>query len=236
MPGPLLTEFPPDPVRFRVIRECTERYDVGSPDAEWPNNIISNRAVVYRSGKIARKGDLVVHAVDPEELKRCQRLAVDAEVLMERTSVGMGSESGDGFQAFYIAANVGDPIPEAIDSTLIRDRFGGTLFPLVSVTVEPLDESTAWFTNVVENLAGYDEPLREEMLEPWRMMIDWFRTAPELVTSSFVTIGNPQDFEGVTANEYPAGTVIPGSVFPRLVLGLTRAGSLVGLFGYCVKT
>lgn len=236
MPGPLLTDFSPDPVRFRVIRECTESYDVGSLDAEWPNNVISNRAVVYRSGKIARRGDRVVHAVDPDELKRCQRIAVDAEVLMERTPVGMGSESGDGFQAFYIAANVGDPIPEVIDSTLIRDKFGGTLFPLVSVTVEPLAESTAWFSNVVEDLDGYEDTLREERLEPWRMMIQRFRESPELVTSSFVTIGNPQDFEGVRANEYPAGTVIPGSVFPRLVLGLTRAGSLAGLFGYCVKT
>ena len=39
-----LTHFEPDPDRLLVIRECMENYDVGSDDAEWPNNIISRKA------------------------------------------------------------------------------------------------------------------------------------------------------------------------------------------------
>ena len=35
---------------------------------------------------------------------------------------------------------------------------------------------------------------------------------------------------------YPPGTEITGCVLPRLALGLTAQGSLVGLFGYSVQT
>jgi hypothetical protein len=37
-------------------------------------------------------------------------------------------------------------------------------------------------------------------------------------------------------DELPAGTEISGCVLPRLALGLTRQGSLAGLFGYSVQT
>ena len=46
MAGQLLTNFGPDDERKAVIAECTESYDVGDAGAEWPNNIISRRAVV----------------------------------------------------------------------------------------------------------------------------------------------------------------------------------------------
>jgi hypothetical protein len=54
---------------------------------------------------------------------------------------------------------------------------------------------------------------------------------------AFIRIG---DFDALHALEskrcYPKGTEMPGSVLPRLAVGLTRSGSLVGLFGYSVQT
>jgi hypothetical protein len=45
---------------------------VATAEAEWPDNIISGLAVVYESGVIARAGETVRHAVDPDELAACR--------------------------------------------------------------------------------------------------------------------------------------------------------------------
>lgn len=131
MAGKPMTQFNRDSDRLAVIRECMEHYEVGDPNAEWPNNIISRRTVAYGSGVIARQGDSVRHAVDPDELAICRRLSADAAKVMTGVAVGMGSESTDPFRAFFNAANVDEPAPNAITEDLIRARFGGTLFPLV---------------------------------------------------------------------------------------------------------
>src|SRR5882724_8050831 len=115
MAEPTITHFDPDPERFALLRECTENYDVGNSESEWPNNILSRKTVAYGSGRIARQGDPVRHNVDPEELALCRRLSTEAAELMAGVDVGMGSESGDSIRAFYIAANADDPVPEAID-------------------------------------------------------------------------------------------------------------------------
>ena len=74
MAGEDFTHFDPDPDRLSLIRLCMDSFGVGDPGAEWPNNIISRKAVVYGSGAIARQGDAVRHHVDPAELALCQRL------------------------------------------------------------------------------------------------------------------------------------------------------------------
>lgn len=125
----LITHFDLDPVRLAPLRECMENYGIGSPDAEWPNNIISRKAVVYGSGVIAREGAPVRHNVSSEELALCKRLAGEACALMAGVTVGMGSEAGDSFHEFFIAANADDPIPDEIDEALIWSKFGGTIFP-----------------------------------------------------------------------------------------------------------
>src|SRR5688500_664220 len=88
MAGVPITQFEPDPVKRELLRACMENYDVGDAGAEWPNNIISRRAVVYGSGVIARSGDLVRHAVDPDELGLCRRLAREAEAVMAGIEIG----------------------------------------------------------------------------------------------------------------------------------------------------
>ena len=66
-------------------------------------------------------------------------------------------------------------------------------------------------------------------------MIQWFRARPEFVDTAFVRIGDG-GIADVPEEQWPDGTEMTGCVFPRLALGLTRGGSLVGLFGYCVQT
>src|SRR5262245_37020109 len=119
MAGPPITHFEPDADRLAVIRECMEHYDVGDPEAEWPSNSISRRAVVYGNGVIACRGEPVRHAVDPDELALCRRLSAAAADVMTGISVGMGSESGDPFRGFFIAANVDEPAATAITEDLI---------------------------------------------------------------------------------------------------------------------
>lgn len=232
MAGSPLTHFEPDGDRFAVIRECTESYGVGDPDAEWPNNIISRRAVVYGNGVIARRGDTPRHATDPDELALCRRLADEAAGTMAGVSVGMGSEAGDPFRAFFIAANVDDPVPAAIDEGLIRARFGGTIFPPATVTVEPLTEAGVWWSEVEADGAGSGEGY----FRPWRAMIRWFGGRPEFVDTAFVRVGDERALWDLPRDRWPDGTDATGCVLPRLALGLTRHGSLVGLFGHCVQT
>ena len=231
MAGNPIAHFDPDPERFAVIRECTENYGVGDADAEWPNNILSRRAVAYGSGVITRQGEAVRHSVDPDELALCRRLAAEVEQLMAGVDVGMGSESSDPFRGFFIAANQDEPTLTAITPDLIRARFGGTIFPPATVVVEPLVEAGTWWEIVAAESGDEDAYLR-----PWQAMIRWFRERLEFVDTAFVQIGEATALWQVPEEQYPPDTEVAGCVLPRLALGLTRGGSLVGLFGYSVQT
>ena len=232
MAGKAITHFDPDPAKLSCIGECMENYDVGSPDADWPNNIISRKAIVYGSGVIARQGNPVRHAVDPDELALCQRLAGAVARLMKGVPVGMGSEGSDEFHQFFIAANLDEPPPSVIDEELIRSKFGGTIFPLATITVEPLVEEGTWW----EEVQSDGSESGDEYFGPWRKMIEWFHSQPELTDSAFVRIGDQEDLSNLDQEQYPEGTENTGCVLPRLALGLTANGSLVGLFGYSVQT
>jgi hypothetical protein len=221
-----------DPNRLAVIGECMNNYNVGDADAEWPNTIMSRRAVVYSDGTIARSADSVSHAVDAAELALCERLSDEVAQLMAGISVGMGSESDDVFRNFFIVALPGSAKPSVIDEALIRERFGGTLFPLVTITVEPFAENTVWWEEValdgVESEASY--------FMPWQAMSAWFRQQSAFTATAFVRIGDKRELSGLPKASWPRGTVITGCVVPRLALGLTPNGSLAGLFGHVVQT
>ena len=236
MARPTITHFDPAPDRLAPLRECMENYDVGDPNAEWPNNIISRKTVVYGSGVIAREGKPIRHNVDPEELALCKRLAEEACAIMDGTEVGMGSESSDPFYQFFIAANADDPVPDRIDEALIRSKFGGTIFPLATITVELLNEEGAWWSEVLYDASDYEAAEREEYLRPWRELVRWFHDQPELRDSAFVRIGEDRELWQLDKSQFPQGTEIVGCVLPRLVVGLTQNGSLVGLFGFTVQT
>lgn len=232
MANDVIRDFEPDSERLAVIAECMQNYDVGDADAEWPNNILSRRAVVYGSGMIARGNAAKPRAVAAEELALCRRLAGEAAETMAGAEVGMGSESGDPFQGFFVAGAIDESVPSQIAEALIRARFGGTIFPPATITVEPLSEEGVWWSEVEADGAESDP----DYFAPWRAMLGWFSEQPEFVSAAFVRIGDRQALSDLPEEEWPEGTEITGCVLPRLALGLTRSGSLAGLFGYSVQS
>lgn len=232
-----LTQFEADAERLPVICGCMDHSDVGDPGAEWPNNIISRQAVVYGSGHIAREGDPVQIAVDPEELELCRRLSAEIAELMAEVEVGMGTEALDQFfHGFFIAGSVIESAPLSIDEELIRSRFGGTMFPPATISVEPLAEGTRWWTEVEEDFSEGSPPADPHDLVPWRTMIHWFHERPEFTSTAFVQIGDHRALWKVSEDQWPPGPELIGSAFAKLPLGLTPGGRLIGLFGYTVHT
>ncbi len=132
-----------------------------------------------------------------------------------------------------MAANLDDPAPIRIDGDWIRSRFGGTIFPPATVTIEPLDEASPWFA-VVQDFYANDPG--SDQLAHWRGLIHWFRGRPEFTDSAFVEIGDYSALTRLDPNQYPKGTLIHACVLPRLLLGLTRNGSLSGVITSVVLT
>jgi hypothetical protein len=208
----------------------TNFLDPAPPDQEWANCSISQRAVAYSCGAIGRRGDVIEHDHDPEELARCRRLSAEAAKVMEGVVVGMGSSGlDDYFAPFYVAACRGAKAPRKLDEEMIRRAFGGTIYPGVEILVEPLEERGEWWALVREYLVDNDDALEdEELLEEgeeelarWREMVRWFRDAKELHGASFVMM---------RAADWPRLDWICCD-FPYLALGITQAGSLVGIWG-----
>jgi hypothetical protein len=226
--GEIITHFEIDEEKLAILKQCMENYGVGSDDANWSQNIISREAIVYQNGAIARTNSSVNHSVDSTELSLCKSLAVEAESIMSGIEVGMGSESSDMFHQFFIAANTNEAIPSKIDESLIRAKFGGTIFPLATITVEPLSESGIWWSEVEYDGSESASPY----FQPWKSMIAWFNNRPEFIDTAFIRIGDRNELIRLRLQR----NIFPGCVLPRLVLGLTRNGSLVGLFGFSVHT
>src|SRR5947209_3727099 len=164
MTGPPITHFKPDPEALAVLGACVGEPG-GDPASEWSANLLSRRTVVYGSGAITRRGDPVRHNVDADELALCRRLAAEASGLLDGIDTGLGSESALHFRGFFSAANADDPVPARVDPALIRARFGGTIFPLATITVELLVEAGVWWDKVLRAAAGIaeDEEADREM-------------------------------------------------------------------------
>lgn len=228
-----------DPERFNVIKECTESYGVGDAGADWPNNILSQHTVVYPSGIMVRAGDAVTPEVDAEELELCSALAAEAKSIIGDIPVGMGSEAEDPFLPFFICQCPGIATPTEITADLIRDRFGGTIFPPATITTEPLEASGTWWDEVTESAEDFEadeDDAEDDNLAAWQRLIDWFASSSHLSQATFVRIGEQEALEELELEAMPAGTEMPGSVLPRMAIALTQQGSIVGLFGYTVQT
>jgi hypothetical protein len=195
--------------------------------ADFTLNTISKKAVAYSCGTLALAGAEVKHNHDPDELKLCRRLADQAARQMKGIEVGMGSEGSAYFSPFFIAANVGDRVPARLTGRLIHKAFGGTIYPPAKVWVEPLRERGEWWKWVLHACSSDEEAEEEECLQPWRKMMKWFNENELLHGTCFVMIGDdPLDKKFENA----------GCVFPRLALGITAAGSLVGICSHVVHT
>jgi hypothetical protein len=165
----------------------------------------------------------------------------------------MGSESSAQFRKFYIVSNADEPASNVINEKLIRSKFGETIFPPATLTIEPLIESGIWWNEVLQDGLSDEENAKTwksilswfkrdtgngEYFKPWKAMMAWFKSRPEFVDTAFIRIGDREALWALDMEKanLPDGTEITGCVLPRLALGLTHNGSLVGLFGYSVQT
>jgi hypothetical protein len=227
MSSPTRPPEKPDKKRTKVLAECMDDYGIGeetNAECEWPNNILSLRTVVYRTGHIGKKGEPIHIDVDPDELALCETLSAALKKAAGKRTCGIGSEADYPLRPFFICANRGDPVPAAITPDLIRAKFNGTILPASSITVDPLDENSSWWRNVSQN---------NDEAEEWRFLMPLFADQKELHGAVYVEIGQ---YDEIPDDKLPEGAEMNPSCFPRLFLTLTRAGSIVGLFGLIVLT
>src|SRR5262249_39662352 len=128
--------------------------------------------------------------------------------------VGMGSESSDIFEPFFVVARKGLTVRPDLSEQVLREAFGGVIWSRTRIWVEPLEERGEWWSSVLAD-CGQTTEEREPCLRPWQSMIAWFHSQKEFASVWFVMIGNdPSD---------------GGAHFPRLAIGVTNGGSLAGI-------
>ena len=80
-----------------------------------------------------------------------------------------------------------------------------------------------------------DEEYAEFMLL-WRDLIEWINGHDQLFDPVFVKVGDDSLMWELNREQFPAGTEMVGSLFPRLILARTANGSVIGLAAYSVLT
>jgi hypothetical protein len=218
-----------------MFKKCMNNFGVGDGAFDWPNNILSRRTIVFECGLIARKGTCGIREIDAREFTLCQRLAKRAHAQLRGLNFDIGSEEHNPLWEFYIVGSISEKVRSRITPKFIRAKFAGTIFPPATITAETLVDKGSWWSELV-SASGETGTSLDAYLRPYREMIAWFRERPEFVSTAFVRIGDRRQLGQLTNEDLPQGTAVVPSVLPRLALGLTRKGSLVGLFGYTVQT
>jgi hypothetical protein len=233
-----------DPERLAPLRECMECCGPESPADDWHHSCVHPQAAAYSCGRLAYPGGPNVHDHDPEELTRCRRLANEAGALCSGLQVNW-SESSSALVPFFITAN--RQSPSKLTPDVVRAAFGGTIYPQAEIRVEPLQEGNRGWQAIAnsddgqlhlppvtkplytrERLEQMRQDVRaewEEVVGRWRAVLDWFRNRDEFRDAAFVLIGENR----LSQTNF-------GCIFPRLVLGITKAGSLAGVCGHAVNT
>ena len=185
----VITEFKPDAQRRKPLWECMKNYGVGDRSFDWPNNMVSTKTVVYANGTIVRRGEAVEFRVPREELDSCIELSEAAFKDNRSINFDFGSETSSPVWPFFIASNAETKAPKRITEGLIRRRFGGTLFPLATITVERLRPKGIWWDELVADRTTAGEPT-EPLLASYYSLCQWFEQRTEIVASSFIRIGD----------------------------------------------
>jgi hypothetical protein len=222
-----------DPDRRLRLSPCMESSGPENVRDEWDNAVLHPHTVVYSCGRPARPGGPNDHDHPPGEIDLARRLSAGAAALIGEEDT-IGSERDGGHDPFFLTANRGDPLPDAITPDVVRRLFGGVIYPAAEIVVEPLEERGKWWEAVRwhygfepdgmhRNPAAGKE--REAQVNRWRALVKWFREQPELRGAWYVALG-----------DNPLSATNGACVFPRLHVGLTRAGSLVGTWTAVVHT
>jgi hypothetical protein len=222
-----------DDGRLDLLRSCTESCGPDDEGDEWDHACLHPHTVVYSCGRPARFGGPNEHDHPPGELDRCRKLAAEAADLLKGLEA-VGSEGGAPYAGFYLIANRTDPVPDAITPDVVRRLFGDVIYPPAEIKVEPLEERGDWWRSVLSYYGLHPDGThpdpqvkaeREASFHQWRALVRWFKDRKELTAASYVAIG-----------EDPLSETNFGCNFPRLHIGLTKAGSLVGTCTVVVHT
>ncbi len=221
-----------DAEKFAMLAECTETYGMEHRDLEneWVWNLISRTTVVYSCGSISREGTILKHHHHQAEMDLCQQLAQAAAAIMEGQIIDLGDEGEHGFSQFYVVANDGDEIPALVTEEVIRSAFGGTIYPDAAITIEDLAiPKNTWIETAEIN--GMNE-YYDNAIKSWDRLASWFKSQSDLHSAVFVSIDINYDRE----DQKDPALYNGACVLPRLAVGLTKQGSLVGVFSCVVYT
>jgi hypothetical protein len=196
----------------------TENYGVDGESA-WSNNMLAGDTQRHASGRLSRSAEAA--KPDMGSLEQVRALAKAADEAANGMETGMGSEGGEGWDAFYAAATT-DGGCRSLTETAVRELFGDALFSGATVSVEDLTSSAEWWNRVREDADDDDQ-----LLGRWRELLAWFENEHAFVETAFVAIGREEsDSLGMEG----------GCVFPRMLLGRTVGGGIAGLLGVVVST
>jgi hypothetical protein len=228
MADTLVTDCRPLPADANLFAGAMDDYGEPADRGRWPFNVLARDTVVYSCGAVALPEVPARHAHRADELALCLRLSAEAAEVMAEVYLVRSSSLSSYLYPYYMAANTDAPAVTAVTADEIRRAFGGTIYPPAEVRVEPLREGEAWWHDIVAHYPDAHAAEREQALGRWRALIRWFAERPELAEPSFVVIGEEwlPDWEGQENL---------GCTFPRLVVGRSAAGSLVGLGGLVVQ-
>jgi hypothetical protein len=236
MADALITDCRPDGRENSPFAGAMDDYGEPADRGRWPWNVLARDAVVYSCGAIALPGTAVPHRHPAAEFALCRRLSAEAEALTSPEPftpqswlyLVRTSSTNSFLGAFFVVANEGAPAVTSITADEIRRAFGGTIYPPAEVRLEPLREGQPWWKDLAEHYASEPAAAREEALGRWQTLIRWFEEQSGLLEPSFVVIGEERldDWQGQENL---------GCTFPRLLVGRTPTGSLVGVAGQVVQ-
>lgn len=185
-----------------------------SPANEWPNNVLSVKAVRYASGRIARAEDDPKHDYDPAELERCNRVAAEAAARFTRLPV-RSDELGE-LEPFCLPANRGAAAPADLTPEFVRAAFRGTLQPWSQIEIQTAREyGTEALADGQADFYGLSRADVKKHNAIWNETADWFEAHPDLTGHAWYATVDGGGYHGCLAI--------------RLVVGMTKAGSLAGV-------
>jgi hypothetical protein len=208
-----------DPVALELVAALQPSFDDGRHGAEcsvyededdpravaWPHNIVSLNTVATPTGIVHQFGEQVAHTPPAGELARCRKLSAGLAAVVQGIEP-FGGDSPTPFRPFYLVIGKGETPPKTLTGEVIRTAFRGTIYPDTPIDLRAFTD--ARFA---------DEP-------GWQSFIAWAATQTGLKDLRYVSVGYDTCQEPNLA-----------AVFPRLVLGLTRTGSIVGACGTIVQ-
>lgn len=204
------------PKGLGVLARAADSFGVqpNAPANEWPFNVLSQKAVRYGSGRIARTGDDPQHDYDPAELERCSAVAAEAAARFARLPVR--SVYLAELEPFTLPANRGAKAPTDLTPEFVRAAFRGTLHPWAKFEIQSAREyGVASIDPNEASMNGYRSADMKAHKALWRETADWFQKHPDLTTRAWYV-----QIEGGGLHDCQA---------IRLVVGMTKAGSLTGV-------